>query len=130
MSSEQLALRKVKNGFIENGFNEVLSYSLVPEDDEKLIKISNPLLLETSCLRDNIWKEHLEIVNRNIKVGQASCYVFEIGNIFQKKTELIQEEVLNGAIFGSRKFGKWMNSDRDNDLNYPQNLYQFLYLFW
>jgi len=86
LSSEQLALRKVKNGFIENGFNEVLSYSLVPEDNEKLIKISNPLLLETSCLRDNIWKEHLEIVNRNIKAGQTSCYIYEIGNVFYKNT--------------------------------------------
>jgi len=120
LSSEQLALRKVKTGFIENGFNEVLSYSLVPEDDEKLIKISNPLLLETSCLRDNIWKEHLEIVNRNIKAGQASCYIFEIGNVFQKKTEFIQEEVLNGAIYGYKKFGKWTNSGKDNDLNYFQ----------
>ena len=120
LSSEQLALRKVKNGFIENGFNEVLSYSLVPEDDEKLIKISNPLLLETSCLRDNIWKEHLEIVNRNIKAGQASCYIFEIGNVFQKKTEFIQEEVLNGAIYGNKKFGKWIDSGKDNDLNYYQ----------
>ncbi len=120
LSSEQLALRKVKNGFIENGFNEVLSYSLVPEDDEKLIKISNPLLLETSCLRDNIWKEHLEIVNRNIKAGQASCYIFEIGNIFQKKNKFIQEEVLNGAIYGNKKFGKWINSGKDNDLNYFQ----------
>ena len=71
LSSEQLALRRVKNGFTENGFNEVLSYSLVPEDKETLIKISNALLLETSCLRDNIWKEHLEIVNRNIKAGQT-----------------------------------------------------------
>jgi len=120
LSSEQLALRKVKNGFIENGFNEVLSYSLVPEDDEKLIKISNPLLLETSCLRDNIWKEHLEIVNRNIKAGQESCYIFEIGNVFKKKTEFIQEEVLNGAIYGNKKFGKWINSGKDNDLNYFQ----------
>ncbi len=120
LSSEQLALRKVKNGFIENGFNEVLSYSLVPEDNEKLIKISNPLLLETSCLRDNIWKEHLEIVNRNIKAGQASCCIFEIGNVFKKKTEFIQEEVLNGAIYGNRKFGKWINSGKDNDLNYYQ----------
>jgi len=120
LSSEQLALRKVKNGFIENGFNEVLSYSLVPEDDEKLIKISNPLLLETSCLRDNIWKEHLEIVNRNIKAGQASCYIFEIVYVFQKKTEFIQEEILNGAIYGNRKFGKWINSGKDNDLNYYQ----------
>jgi len=120
LSSEQLALRKVKNGFIENGFNEVLSYSLVPEDDEKLIKISNPLLLETSCLRDNIWKEHLEILNRNIKAGLASCYIFEIGNVFQKKTEFIQEEVLNGAIYGNKKFGKWIDSGKDNDLNYYQ----------
>ncbi len=120
LSSEQLALRKVKNGFIENGFNEVLSYSLVPEDNEKLIKISNPLLLETSCLRGNIWKEHLEIVNRNIKAGQVSCYIFEIGNVFKKQTEFVQEEVLNGAIYGNKKFGKWINSGKDNDLNYYQ----------
>jgi len=120
LSSEQLALRKVKNGFIENGFNEVLSYSLVPEDKETLIKISNPLLLETSCLRDNIWKGHLDIVNRNIKAGQTSCYIFEIGNVFHKNAEIIQEEILNGAIFGNKKFGKWVNSGKDNDLNYYQ----------
>ncbi len=120
LSPDQLALRKIKNGFIESGFNEVLSYSLVSEDNEDLIKISNPLLLETSCLRDNIWKEHLEIVNRNIKAGQTSCYVFEVGNIFYKNSENIQEEILNGAIFGNRKFGKWVNSGKDKDLNYYQ----------
>ncbi|MBO6960668.1 MAG: phenylalanine--tRNA ligase subunit beta [Prochlorococcus marinus CUG1438] len=120
LSSEQLALRKVKNGFTQNGFNEVLSYSLVPEDKETLIKISNPLLLETSCLRDNIWNEHLEIVNRNIKAGQTSCFIFEIGNVFHKNTDFIQEEVLNGVIYGNRKFGKWMNTGNDNDLNYYQ----------
>jgi len=120
LSSEQLALRKLKNGFTENGFNEVLSYSLVPEDKETLIKISNPLLLETSCLRNNIWKGHLEIVNRNIKAGQKSCFIFEIGNVFHKNAEIIQEEVLNGAIFGNKKFGEWVNSGKDNDLNFYQ----------
>jgi len=120
LSSEQLALRKIKNGFIENGFNEVLSYSLVPEENEKLIKISNPLLLETSCLRNNIWKEHLEIVNRNIKAGQTSCYIFEVGNVFYNNIEPIQEEILNGAIFGNRTFEKWPNSGKYNDLDYYQ----------
>ena len=91
-----------------------LSYSLVPEDKESLIKISNPLLLETSCLRDNIWQGHLEIVNRNIKAGQTSCFIFEIGNVFHKNAEIIQEEVLNGAIFGNKKLGKWINSGKDN----------------
>jgi len=118
LSPEQLALKKVKSGFIENGFNEVLSYSLVPEDKESLIRISNPLLLETSCLRDNIWEEHLEIVNRNIKSGQTSCYIFEVGNVFYKNSEFKQEEILNGAIFGNKKFGEWVNSGKYNDLNY------------
>ena len=118
LSPEQLALKKVKSGFIEKGFNEVLSYSLVPEDKESLIKISNPLLLETSCLRDNIWEEHLEIVNRNIKSGQNSCYIFEVGNVFNKNSEFIQEEILNGAIFGNKKFGEWVKSGKSNDLNY------------
>ncbi len=118
LSPEQLALKKVKSGFIENGFNEVLSYSLVPENKESLIKISNPLLLETSCLRDNIWEEHLEIVNRNIKSGQTNCFIFEVGNVFYRNSEFKQEEILNGAIFGNRKFGEWVNSGKDNDLNY------------
>ena len=118
LSPEQLALKKVKSGFIENGFNEVLSYSLVPEDKESLIRISNPLLLETSCLRDNIWEEHLEIVNRNIKSGQTSCYIFEVGNVFYNNSEFMQEEILNGAIFGNKKFGEWANSGKDNHLNY------------
>ncbi|KGF89556.1 MULTISPECIES: phenylalanine--tRNA ligase subunit beta [Prochlorococcus] len=120
LTSQQLALRKIKNGLIESGFNEVLSYSLVPEENDKLIKISNPLLLETSCLRDNIWKEHLEIVNRNIKAGQTSCYIFEVGNVFYKNSEFNQEEILNGAIFGNKKIGKWANYYSDIDLNYYQ----------
>ena len=62
----------------------------------------------------------MEIVNRNIKAGQTSCFIFEIGNVFHKNTEIIEEEVLNGAIFGSRKFEKWVNTGKDNDLNYYQ----------
>ena len=82
LSSSQIALRKLKTGLIVNGFNEVLSYSLVPESKNNLIKISNPLLLETCCLRDNIWQEHIKICNQNIKSGHDFCWIFEVGNIF------------------------------------------------
>ena len=118
LSISQLALKKVKNGFIHNGFNEVLSYSLVPEENKELIKIANPLLVETSCLRDNIWQEHLRIINRNVKAGQKSCWIFEIGNIFCKKSDFIQEEILNGGIYGRNKLEMWVDSGKDNDLNY------------
>ena len=118
LSSSQIALRKLKSGFVDNGFNEVLSYSLVPESNNNLIKISNPLLLETSCLRDNIWQEHIRICNQNIKSGRDYCWIFEVGNIFHKKPDLSQEEILNGAIYGNNRFEKWFNFNNDNNLNY------------
>jgi len=56
-----------------------------------------------------------------IPITIASKLIYsEIGNVFHKKTEFIQEEVLNGAIYGNKKFGKWINSGKDNDLNYFQ----------
>ncbi len=118
LTTSQIALRNLKTGFIDIGFNEVLSYSLVPERNNDLIKISNPLLSETSCLRDNIWQEHIKICNQNIKSGQDYCWIFEVGNIFYKQPDLLQEEILNGAIYGKNKFEKWIASSKDNDLNY------------
>ena len=118
LSLSQIALRKLKAGFIDNGFNEVLSYSLVPDTNNDLIKISNPLLLETSCLRDNIWQEHVRICNQNIKSGSDYCWIFEVGNIFHKKPNLSQEEILSGAIYGNNKLEKWLNTSKDNHLTY------------
>ena len=118
LSSSQIALRKLKTGFIDTGFNEVLSYSLVPESNDDLIMISNPLLSETSCLRDNIWQEHIRICNQNIKSGYDYCWIFEVGNIFHKKPDLSQEEILNGAIYGNNKFEKWLDINKHNNLNY------------
>ncbi len=118
LSSSQIALRKLKTGLIVNGFNEVLSYSLVPESNNNLIKITNPLLLETSCLRDNIWHEHIKICNQNIKSGHDYCWIFEVGNIFSKKPDFLQEEILNGALYGKNKFEQWLDSNKDNNLTY------------
>ncbi len=118
LSSTQNALRQLKTGLIVNGFNEVLSYSLVPESKNNLIKISNPLLLETSCLRDNIWQEHIKICNQNIKSGHDYCWIFEVGNIFSKKPDFSQEEILNGALYGKNKFEQWLDSNKDNNLTY------------
>ncbi len=118
LSPAQVALRKLKSGFIDIGFNEVLSYSLVSESNNDLIKISNPLLVETSCLRNNIWEEHIKICNQNIKSGTDYCWIFEVGNIFHKKPELLQEELLNGVIYGNNKFEKWLDTKKENHLSY------------
>ena len=118
LNDSQLAIRKLRNGFVECGFNEVLTYSLVPDDNKDLIKIANPLLSEISCLRKDIWPEHLKICNQNINAGRNSCWIFEIGNIFYKNSLLFQEEILNGAIYGNNKFDKWKKNSKNLDMDY------------
>jgi len=119
LNPTQKALRKLKNNFINVGFNEVLTYSLVSEMKDR-IKISNPLLSETNSLRTNIWEEHIKISNNNYKSGRESCWIFEIGNIFYEKDSYCEEEILSGIISGCKKYDNWDNSGKIRDLNFYQ----------
>ena len=120
LSNYQLAKRKLKNSFVDIGFNEVLTYSLVSDDDKTRIKISNPLLQEISCLRNNIWQEHIKICNQNINAGRDFCWIFETGNIFLSENKDSQIEILSGAICGNNYDEKWETSGKSNELNYYQ----------
>ena len=119
LNSSQKALRKLKENFINVGFNEVLTYSLVAEKEDR-IKISNPLLTETSSLRTNIWEEHIKICDNNHKSGKDACWIFEIGNIFYGKDAYFEEEVISGIISGNNNFHKWDELGKVKDLNYFQ----------
>tara|TARA_B100000900_G_scaffold279844_1_gene239409 strand:- start:56 stop:2515 length:2460 start_codon:yes stop_codon:yes gene_type:complete len=119
LTNLQNSIRKIRNGFIHAGFNEVLTYSLVPNDDNKRIRIANPLLKETSCLRNNLWEEHIKIVNQNINAGNNNCWIFEIGKIFTHSNKtFIEEEFISGAICGNNKFESWDISGKKRDLDY------------
>ena len=119
LNNYQLAKRKLKNSFVISGFNEVLTYSLVSDEDKTRIKISNPLLQETSCLRNNIWQEHIKICNQNMKAGRESCWIFETGNIFINDNNS-QLEILSGVISGNNYDEKWELSGKSKELNYYQ----------
>ncbi len=118
LTNLQNSIRKIRQSFIHSGFNEVLTYSLVPNDNKRIM-ISNPLLKETSCLRNNLWEEHMKIVNLNINSGKNNCWIFEIGKIFtDKQNNFVEEELINGAICGNNKFESWNNSGKEKDLDY------------
>ena len=119
LNASQKALRQLKESFINVGFNEVLTFSLVPENKGR-IKISNPLLSETNSLRTNIWEEHIRICNSNHKAGRDACWIFEVGNIFRENDFFIEEEVISGIISGNNIFDKWETSRKKRDLNYFQ----------
>ena len=121
LTNIQNSIRKIRRGFVYSGFNEVLTYSLVPNDSNKRIRIANPLLKETSCLRNNLWEEHIKVVNQNLNAGSNNCWIFEIGRIFTKNNNsFVEEELINGAICGNNKFESWDISGKEKDLEYFQ----------
>ena len=120
LTNIQKSIRNIRDNFINSGFNEVLTYSLVSSGDDNRIKIANPLLSETSCLRDNIWQEHIKIVNNNIKTGSGKCWIFEIGKVFFDDKGFKEEDFINGAICGTNKFELWDSSGKTEELDYFQ----------
>ncbi|ABX08824.1 phenylalanine--tRNA ligase subunit beta [Prochlorococcus marinus] len=113
--------RTIRNCLINNGLQEIVSFSLVPKDEtnEQMVAISNPLLTETSHLRTNLWEEHLKVCKRNIDSGKQACWVFEIGNVYTvEKKEIYQKSILSGAITGYRSMELWTNEGKQRDMDY------------
>tara|TARA_Y100001968_G_scaffold319010_1_gene349995 strand:- start:3872 stop:6382 length:2511 start_codon:yes stop_codon:yes gene_type:complete len=121
LNSRQKCERKLRESLSGAGIQEITTMSLVRNADsgEDRIEISNPLLTETSCLRSNLWQEHIEIIKRNISSGQESCWIYEIGNIYIKENHNINEKkILAGVLNGKNRFEKWTTSGKNISLDY------------
>ncbi len=121
LSPPKLVERRLRNSFIYNGFQEVVTSSLVgPDDTEKnAVLIKNPLLSETSRLRTNVSNEHLRILQRNISYGAEGCWIFEIANIYKKEDNSFNEiSLLSGAITGNKRLSKWGLTSKQHSLDY------------
>lgn len=118
LNPKQSVERRIRQYFCAAGFQEITTFSLVQERPET-IKIKNPLLSETSCLRTNLWEEHLKLTKRNIAAGKDNCSIFEIGKIYrQDNNKIIEKSILAGSLIGRNKIGKWNSNDKENNLDY------------
>ncbi len=115
------AERRLRNSFIHNGFQEIVTSSLVGPDntDENAVIIKNPLLSETSRLRTNVWDEHLKILQRNVSFGAEGCWIFEIAKTYKKdKESFVETNLLSGALTGNKRFSKWGSASKQLSLDY------------
>ena len=121
LSPSKLVERRLRNSFIHNGFQEIVTSSLVAPDnaDKNAILIKNPLLSETSSLRTNVWNEHLKILQRNISFGAEGCWIFEIAKTYKKEEDkFVETNLLAGALTGNKRNSKWGSSSKHLSLNY------------
>ncbi len=116
----------IRNILTSYGLNEVISNSLV--SDEKTInyaasiKVLNPQSTEMSRLRTSLIPGMLLNISRNIKVKETGLKFFEIGNVFERKSEKInsfedfnEQENLLIALSGNNLETQWYQKEAKTD---------------
>src|SRR3989338_4346541 len=77
------------------GFNEVITYSLLSReavqkircDGQNTASLENPLSQEQEVLRPSLTWGLLNVLARNLELGNTKCAFFEIGNCFSQDSE-------------------------------------------
>ena len=93
--------RRLINCFLNEGFNELIQYSLVNEQNIKNIKLVNPLISQCSTLRTSLIPNLIKLVDENARKGNYSLEGFEFGHVFSQdiNSGYLEREVVSG-IFG------------------------------
>ncbi len=94
------------------GFEEMLNYSFVSprsaasirRDTDNPLVLINPLGEEFSQMRHSLLISALDVIQRNENVRNDKVKFFEIGNVFEKKDQIIQYQRLSLASYGHGDF--------------------------
>ncbi len=90
-------INSLKTNLVDLGLIEVQTYSFFStavlsalgfndQTKKSLVKIANPISAETEYMRLNIWPNLLEAVAKNSKQGFEDIVIFEVGKVYESKT--------------------------------------------
>lgn len=104
--------KKITNCLINEGFNELIQYSLVNEQLPETIPLVNPLLADCSTLRTSLLPNLIETAKENLKQNNSFLEGFEYGHIFLNdgKDNFIEQENLAGLFGGLKSKTEWNES--------------------
>ncbi len=122
---------KLKNFFIYSGFNEMLTQNMISpavaklfvKNEESLVYIANPLREELSIMRPSLIPSVLQVIDNNLKNGNSSLRLFELGKGFLKANEeqktmlpgFYEFEQLVVAITGKTAPKQWASQAKEVD---------------
>ncbi len=113
LSFEYQVQRQLREVFRAVGLTEVVHYSLVkPHGDE--VVLANPLFAEYSALRPNLLNGLIDAFEYNQSQGNGAFNAFEIGRIFWRVEEGIEEADSIAGILGGDLLtqGCWARSGK------------------
>lgn len=119
LSLEQLLGRQLREAFRAAGLTELVHYSLVKPEDENQISLANPLFTEYSALRTDLLSGLIDAFEYNLEQGNSTLNGFEIGRIFWREEEGLEEADAVAGIFGGDPTqGKWVRGGRESPMTW------------
>ncbi|MBK1990623.1 phenylalanine--tRNA ligase subunit beta [Sphaerospermopsis aphanizomenoides BCCUSP55] len=119
LSLDQELLRKIRAYLRAEGLTELMHYSLVKPGEDQQIVLSNPLFAEYSALRTDLIAGLIDACQYNVEQGNGVLNGFEIGRIFWREEEGLDEaEILAGIMGGDSTLGKWSRGGREQTLTW------------
>lgn len=112
--------KKLSNYFLNLGFNELIHYSLVGNQDlpQMPLKLINPLLIDSSNLRTSLLPSLIKTIKENLNQGNSYFDGFEYGHtyFYDTKKGFYEKEIISGIFGGSKIKNNW--SESGNSLNW------------
>jgi phenylalanyl-tRNA synthetase beta chain len=119
LPDDQVAIRKIQTALQAVGLTEVMHYSLVKPGEENQIVLTNPLFAEYSALRTELISGLIEAFQYNQEQGNGALNAFEIGRVFWREEEGLNETDMVAGIMGGDPYqGRWVQSGREQPITW------------
>jgi phenylalanyl-tRNA synthetase beta chain len=123
LPAERLNLNWLKDVLQSKGYQEVVTYSFVPESwendlllNETPITLKNPIASQLSVMRSGLWGGLLEVLSYNLNRKQERAMLFEVGSTFHRdQSKYYEESRVAGLCYGSAMPEQWGEKAKDFD---------------
>jgi len=122
-NESEVSLPGIRKTLVDRGYQEVITYSFVDEDTERLLNpdhrpkaLANPLSADLSVMRSTLWSGMLRAVRHNLNRQQGRLKFFETGLRFVNSPDgLRQIPSIAGVVTGPVLHEQWNESPREVD---------------
>jgi phenylalanyl-tRNA synthetase beta chain len=123
LTQSQKLFHFLQRAIASKGYLEAITWSFTDsnynnhfKDQNKEIKIVNPISSELGVLRNSIFSNLIMYMNKNLDRGFKDLSIFEIGPIFTGSNPGEQNTVVCGLSAGKRSRLSWIEKERNVDV--------------
>ena len=111
----------ISSSLVSLGFNEVINYSFISKDDEKIfgeskimVEVENPISQNMRYMRSSLFPGLINTFIHNLNNGLESQKLFEIGSVFnhRKSNKPSEESRASGLVYGNTTSNHWLDKPR------------------